>query len=62
MTLSEAIEHLIHVLNKNDFSCESCKQEHRQLLDWLIELQISRRQLKQIRNIVSEEKENESEN
>ena len=38
MTIDEAIEQLNHLINNNDFSCEECKQEHIQLLNWLIEL------------------------
>ena len=38
MTLDEAIEHLNHLINNNAFSCEACKQEHIQLLNWLMEL------------------------
>lgn len=44
MTLEEAIEHLRESLQdpNHAWSCESCKQEHQQLvvmqIDWLIEL------------------------
>lgn len=38
MTLNEAIEHLEYSIKNNKFSCEKCKQEHIQLLNWLIEL------------------------
>ena len=38
MTLDEAIEHLEDLLKNKEFSCESCKEEHEQLLIWLKEL------------------------
>ena len=38
MNLDEAIEHLKEKLNENDFICEECKNEHEQLLKWLLEL------------------------
>lgn len=38
MTLDEAIEHLKYLIFKDNFNCEECKQEHTQLLNWLIEL------------------------
>lgn len=38
MTLDEAIEHLKYAIKNNNFGCEECKQEHIQLLNWLIEL------------------------
>lgn len=38
MTLNEAIEHLEDLLKNKEFSCESCKEEHEQLLIWLKEL------------------------
>ena len=40
MTLDEAIEHLNDTLNSTDrmWSCESCRKEHEQLRNWLIEL------------------------
>lgn len=38
MTLDEAIEHLEDLLKNKEFSCESCKEEHKQLLIWLKEL------------------------
>ena len=38
MTLDEAIEHLKYSIKNNNFGCEECKQEHIQLLNWLIEL------------------------
>ena len=40
MTLDEAIEHLNDTLNSTDkmWSCDSCKREHEQLRNWLIEL------------------------
>ena len=38
MTLDEAIEHLEDSIKNKEFSCESCKEEHKQLLEWLKEL------------------------
>lgn len=38
MTLDEAIEHLEDSLKNKEFSCEECKDKHRQLLEWLKEL------------------------
>ena len=38
MTLDEAIEHLEDSIKNREFSCESCKEEHKQLLEWLKEL------------------------
>ena len=40
MTVDEAIEHLNDTLNSTDkmWSCDSCKREHEQLRNWLIEL------------------------
>lgn len=40
MTLDEAIQHLEESLNdaNHDWSCEACKNEHVQLLEWLKEL------------------------
>lgn len=40
MSLDEAIEHLNDTLNSTDrmWSCDSCKKEHEQLRNWLIEL------------------------
>ena len=40
MTLDEAIEHLNETLNSTDrmWSCDSCRHEHEQLRNWLIEL------------------------
>ena len=40
MSLDEAIEHLNDTLNSTDrmWSCDSCKREHEQLRNWLIEL------------------------
>ncbi len=44
MTLEEAIEHLEKTLSdsQHDWGCESCKEEHEQLLSWLEELQKTR--------------------
>ena len=40
MTLAEAILHLQDTLNnpKHNWYCDECKQEHEQLLQWLMEL------------------------
>lgn len=38
MTLDEAIEHLEDTIKNKEFSCESCKEDHKQLLIWLKEL------------------------
>lgn len=40
MTLDEAILHLIETLNnpEHEWSCEECRNEHEQLLRWLVEL------------------------
>ena len=38
MTLDEAIEHLEDLIKNKEFLCESCKEEHKQLLIWLKEL------------------------
>lgn len=46
MTLDEAIEHLEDSIKNKEFSCESCKEEHKQLLEWLKEL----RNLKEKKN------------
>lgn len=46
MTLDEAIEHLEDFIKNKEFSCESCKEEHKQLLEWLKEL----RNLKEKKN------------
>ena len=44
MTLDEAIKHLEETLSdkSHKWSCESCKQEHEQLLEWLKELKATR--------------------
>lgn len=40
MTLPEAIDHLKEKLGELDaFSCQACREEHEQLLEWLLELQ-----------------------
>lgn len=40
MTLPEAINHLKEKLSEPDtFSCQACQEEHKQLLEWLLELQ-----------------------
>lgn len=40
MTLDEAILHLLETLSDTDheWSCEACREEHEQLLKWLVEL------------------------
>lgn len=38
MNLDEAIEHLKEKLDKDSFDCVECKNEHEQLLKWLLEL------------------------
>ena len=40
MSLDEAIEHLNETLSSTDrmWSCDSCRREHEQLRNWLIEL------------------------
>lgn len=40
MSLDDAIEHLEETLMNSDhkWSCDECKSEHEQLLEWLIEL------------------------
>lgn len=45
MTLNEAIEHLEETLKDDNhkWSCDECKQEHEQLLHWLMELQLLKR-------------------
>ena len=44
MTLDEAIKHLEETLSdkSHKWSCESCKQEHEQLAEWLKELKALR--------------------
>lgn len=44
MKLDEAIKHLEETLSdkSHKWSCESCKQEHEQLLEWLKELKAYR--------------------
>lgn len=42
MTLDEAIEHLEDSLKNKEFSCESCREDHEQLLEWLKELKTHR--------------------
>jgi len=52
MTLEEAIKHLEDTLSNpaHAWNCESCKDEHKQLLDWLLELQSVRTKREQDRN------------
>lgn len=44
MIFDEAIKHLEETLSDKNhkWSCESCKQEHEQLLEWLKELKVRR--------------------
>ena len=45
MELSEAIHHLECSLeDQSKVWCDECKNEHRQLLEWLVELQSRREQ------------------
>lgn len=44
MNLDEAIEHLKEKLDKDSFGCEECKDEHEQLLKWLLELKDYKKQ------------------
>ena len=46
MTLEEAIDHLQESLNNKEWDCQECRQEHEQLLEWLIELEQFRNFLK----------------
>ena len=39
MTLDEAIKHAEEVANDMELCCEECAKEHRQLAEWLKELQ-----------------------
>lgn len=61
MTLEEAIEHLQEILNdaKHNWSCEKCKSEHKQLLEWLTELQKRRLTMENIERKAVIEKLNE---
>lgn len=36
MTLNEAIEHCKEIIKSNE--CEKCREQHKQLLEWLKEL------------------------
>lgn len=38
MVLEQAIAHLKSLLRDHDFECEDCKQDHRELLELLVEL------------------------
>lgn len=38
MTIDEAISHAREVAENRDDMCDSCRQEHKQLADWLEEL------------------------
>ena len=56
MSLDEAIEHLNETLNSTDriWSCDSCRREHEQLRNWLIEL----REIKNKHYVLTHESEN----
>lgn len=41
-TLNEAIQHLNELLNKDDFNCPECRQDHVNLHQWLVELRALR--------------------
>lgn len=45
MTLDEAITHLEEKLSEDNFGCVECKNEHEQLLSWLLELKELRKRL-----------------
>lgn len=45
MTLEEAIFHCEEII-KNDSICDKCKEEHKQLKNWLEELREKRIQIK----------------
>ena len=57
MTLQGAIDHLKDTLSDNDhkWNCEECKNEHEQLLKWLLELQKYRIIANEIANLLREE-------
>ena len=42
MKLQEGIDHLKELLAKDDFGCEECRNDHEQLLMWLLELSLYR--------------------
>lgn len=56
MTLDEAIQHLTETLSNNNhnWSCSECKQEHEQLLDWLLELKYLRNLINSYNNFITE--------
>ena len=45
MTINDAILHCKEIIENNS-TCEECKDEHKQLLEWLIEL----REIKESKN------------
>lgn len=51
MTLDEAIEHLEDSLKNKEFPCESCKEEHKQLLEWLKELKTFKEKTKNVNHL-----------
>ena len=57
MALQEAIDHLKDTLSDKDhkWNCEECKNEHEQLLKWLLELQRYRTIANEIANLLREE-------
>lgn len=52
MSLDEAIQHLEEILvdENHEWSCETCRAEHRQLLEWLKELRERRSVAREIEN------------
>ena len=56
MTLDEAIQHLTETLSNSNhnWSCDECKQEHEQLLDWLLELKYLRSLINSYNNFMNE--------
>ena len=57
MTLQEAIDHLKDTLSDIDhkWNCDKCREEHEQLLEWLIELQKYRKVAKEIIDLAKED-------
>ena len=50
MSLQEAIDHLKEKLSDGEFNCDECKNQHKQLLGWLEELQARRKDFGKIEN------------
>lgn len=42
MKLQEGIDHLKELLVEDNFGCEECRNDHEQLLMWLLELSLYR--------------------